>query len=59
MHRDRVSHNNVLKPARTWWQDPLIIQVAHMTISPYVDVRRYKTSLHPPNVEHPKEFCTR
>ena len=41
MHRERVSHNCVLKPVRTWWQDPLILEVAQMTISPYVDVRRY------------------
>jgi hypothetical protein len=46
MHRERVSHNNILKPARTWWQDPLINQVARMTISPYVDVRRYFIFVH-------------
>jgi hypothetical protein len=41
MHRERVSHNAIIKPIRTWWQDPLITQVTHMTISPYIDVRRY------------------
>jgi hypothetical protein len=40
MHRERASHNAIVKPARTWWQDELILQVTHMTISPYVDVRR-------------------
>ena len=58
MHRERVSHNAVLKPVRTWWQDPLITQVTHMTISPYVDVRRYfqpNTNL---IIEHRKGFCT-
>jgi hypothetical protein len=40
MHRERVSHNLVAKPSRTWWQDALIKEVARMTISPYIDVRK-------------------
>lgn len=40
MHRERVSHNCILRASRTWWQDPLILQISRMTISPYVDVRR-------------------
>ena len=40
MHRERVSHNLVAKPSRTWWQDRLIKEVALMTISPYIDVRK-------------------
>jgi hypothetical protein len=41
VHRQRVSHNTIIKPSRTWWQDALIKEVAQMTISPYIDVRRY------------------
>ena len=41
MHRERVSHNFAVKPSRTWWQDSLIKDVVQLTISPYVDVRRY------------------
>jgi hypothetical protein len=56
MHRERVSHNAIIKPTRTWWQDPLITQVTHMTISPYIDVRRYWIlSLHL-TIERLKEF---
>ena len=40
MHRERSSHNAVIKPTRTWWQDELIKNVIEMTISPYIDVRR-------------------
>ena len=41
MHRERSSHNAVVKPTRTWWQDELIKDVIDMTISPYIDVRRW------------------
>ena len=41
MHRERVSHNLIIKPFRTWWQDPLIQVVASMATSSYVDVRMY------------------
>ena len=45
MHRERTSHNAVIKPTRTWWQDELIKNVIEMTISPYIDVRRLDLSL--------------
>jgi hypothetical protein len=41
MHRERVSHNLVIKPTRTWWQDRLISEVVKMTTSPFIDVRQY------------------
>jgi hypothetical protein len=41
VHRERVSHNLIIKPTRTWWQDNLIKEVAAMTTSTYVDVRKY------------------
>jgi hypothetical protein len=40
MHRERVSHNSIHKSARTWWRDPLIVELTRMAVSPYVDVRR-------------------
>jgi len=47
MHRERSSHNAVIKPSRTWWQDELIKSVVEMTISPYIDVRRLDLSVMP------------
>lgn len=44
MHRERVSHNCSVKPARTWWQDALIEDILALTTNPYVDVRRYRNS---------------
>jgi len=41
VQRERVAHNSIQRHARTWWQDPLIQQVTLMTISPYVDIRRF------------------
>ena len=41
MHRERSSHNAAIKPTRTWWQDELIKEVLGMTVSPYIDVRRW------------------
>jgi hypothetical protein len=41
MHRERVSHNFAVKPARTWWQDAIIRDVVGLTVSPYIDARRY------------------
>jgi hypothetical protein len=58
MHRERVSHNAVLKPLRTRWQDSLITQVTQMAISPYIDVRRCFISLQNLIVGHLKEFYT-
>jgi hypothetical protein len=44
MHRERVSHNLIIKPTRTWWQDRLISEVVTMTTSSFIDVRKYALS---------------
>jgi hypothetical protein len=41
MQKERVNHNSIVKPERTWWQDQIFLQIAQLSLSPYVDVRKF------------------